>query len=351
MTSRERNKKHKQKILLRNSIFIAGCSVVLITIFLVSMKVGFSKFTFADTINTILGSGTDKQNLILFKFRMPGIVISALIGAGLSLSGCIIQGITRNPLAEPGILGLNAGSGLVVVLYIICFGSNNFASIMTLPFLSMAGAGAAALAVYLLAYQKQEGSEPSRLVLTGIAVQAGISALTTILVVKLDDSQFDFFASWQAGQIVGANWNFVLSLLPWLVILIPYAIFKGKVLDILNLGDEMATGLGVSINKERKKLLIISVMLAASCVAVGGNITFVGLVAPHLARKILGPKHSFLLPSCALIGSILVLSADTLGRVLLQPSGIPTGIMTAIIGAPYFLFLIYKIKQKEGITK
>jgi len=338
----QKTEAYKRKIALRNTTIVLGCAVVLLISFVISMNTGYTKLSPQDTLRTLLGGGTDKEHLILFSFRLPRIVISILIGAGLALSGCIIQGISKNALAEPGLLGINAGAGLMVILYVLFFGTQSFLSVFTLPFLALAGAGLAAIIIYGLTFKKGEGVAPMRLILTGIAVQAGIWALTTVLVVKLDDSQFDFVATWQAGSIWGSNWKFVLALLPWLLLLIPYVLMKSRVLDVLNLGDDLAYSLGASVELERRRLLAAAVALAASCVAVSGSISFVGLIAPHLARRLVGPKHSILLPACALTGAVLVSAADTIARVILQPSGIPTGIMVAIIGAPYFLYLLTK---------
>jgi iron complex transport system permease protein len=338
----QKTEAYKRKIALRNTTIVLGCAVLLLISFIISMNTGYTKLSPQDTLRTLLGGGTDKENLILFSFRLPRIVISILIGAGLALSGCIIQGISKNALAEPGLLGINAGAGLMVILYVLFFGAQSFLSVFTLPFLALAGAGLAAIIIYGFTFKKGEGVAPMRLILTGIAVQAGIWALTTVLVVKLDDSQFDFVATWQAGSIWGSNWKFVLALLPWLLLLIPYVLMKSRVLDVLNLGDDLAYSLGASVERERRRLLAAAVALAASCVAVSGSISFVGLIAPHLARRLVGPKHSILLPACALTGAVLVSAADTIARVILQPSGIPTGIMVAIIGAPYFLYLLTK---------
>lgn len=338
----QKTEAYKRKIALRNTTIILGCAVLLLISFIISMNTGYTKLSPQDTLRTLFGGGTDKENLILFSFRLPRIVISILIGAGLALSGCIIQGISKNALAEPGLLGINAGAGLMVILYVLFFGVHSFLSVFTLPFLALTGAGLAAIMVYGLTSKKGEGVAPMRLILTGVAVQAGIWALITVLVVRLDDSQFDFVAAWQAGSIWGSNWKFVLALLPWLCLLIPYILMKSRVLDVLNLGDELAYSLGASVERERRRLLAAAVALAASCVAVSGSISFVGLIAPHLARRLVGPKHSILLPACALTGAVLVSAADTIARVIVQPAGIPTGIMVAIIGAPYFLYLLTK---------
>ncbi|WP_032122499.1 FecCD family ABC transporter permease [Clostridium amazonitimonense] len=338
----KKNEAYKRKIAIRNTIIVFSCAALLVISFVVSMNTGYMKLSPADTLRTFFGGGTNKENLILFDLRLPRIVISVLIGAGLALSGCIIQGISRNALADPGLLGINAGAGLMVILYTMFFGTKSFLSIFTLPFLALIGGGATAILIYSIAYKKDEGIAPMRLILTGIAIQAGISALTTVLVVKLDETKYNFVATWQVGNISGSNWKFVLTLLPWLIVLIPYVLYKSRVLDILNLGDDVAYSLGTSVEKERRGLLAAAVVLAAVCVSVGGSISFVGLIAPHLARRLVGPKHSILLPTCALTGAVLVSVADTIARIVIQPSEIPTGIIVAIIGAPYFLYLLTK---------
>ncbi|WDV48127.1 iron ABC transporter permease [Clostridiaceae bacterium M8S5] len=326
----------------KTKLYIIGFFLSLIMVFVISLNIGYSKLSPMEALNTIIGNGSFKQNLILFQFRIPRIIISILTGVGLALSGCIIQGITRNPLADPGLIGISSGSGLMVILYVIIFDMESSLSIFILPLLSFLGAIIAAFLVYILSYKKEKGVSHIRLILMGIAVNAGISALTTILVIKLDENQFDFVASFQAGQIWGANWQSVKLILPWFCLIIPFIFVKARSLDILNLGDDIAFSLGAEVEKERRLLLIGSVALAACCVSVAGNIGFIGLVAPHLARKIVGPIHRILLPTSALVGGLLVLLSDTIGRFVIQPSEIPTGIMTAIIGAPYFIYLLAK---------
>lgn len=340
-----KNEEYKRKTALRNVAVVLIFSVLLILSFIVSMNTGYSKLSPLDTLRTLFGGGSSKENLILFGFRLPRIVISMLVGAGLALSGCIIQGVSRNALADPGLLGINAGAGLTVILFVLFFGSQSYLSVFTLPFLALLGGGLAAILIYALAYKREGGLAPIRLILTGVAMQAGLSALTTVLVVKLDETQFDFVATWQAGSVWGSNWKFVLALLPWLLLLIPYVLSKSRALDVLSLGDDIAYGLGASVEKERRRLLVSAVALAASCVAVSGSISFVGLIAPHLARRLVGPRHRILLPVCALAGAVLVSVSDTVARVIAQPFEIPTGIMVAIIGAPYFLYLLVKNKQ------
>ncbi|KLH97672.1 iron ABC transporter permease [Brevibacillus formosus] len=333
--TRKRNRAFAVMTILAILIFVA---------FIISMNTGYIRLSPSDLLMTLIGSGTDKQSLILFEFRLPRIVISLLIGAGLAVSGCIIQGISRNALAEPGILGINAGAGLMVMLFISFYPSTSAAPVFLLPVLALLGASVTAALIFALSYKRHKGLSPTRIVLTGIAVAAGMSAAMIVLTLKLSPDKYQFVATWLAGSIWGTNWKFVLSLLPWIAILIPYVFYKARVMNVLNLGEELAKGLGAPVAKEQLKLLAAAVGLAASCVAVSGGIGFVGLIGPHLARRLVGPKHEMLLPTSALTGALLVIVADTIGRWIMQPSEIPTGIVVAVIGAPYFLYLLARSK-------
>lgn len=335
---------HERKDRKRKMVVLSVLGIFIVLVFLISMNTGVIRLSPLEVIKTLFGSGTDKQNLVLFEFRLPRIVISLLIGAGLAISGCIMQGISRNELADPGILGINAGAGLMVMLFISFFPSTTSAPVYLLPVLALIGAGLTAAIICVLAYKKNEGFKPTGLLLTGIAVAAGISAAMIVLTLKLSPEKYQFVATWLAGSIWGSSWKFVFALLPWIVVLLPYVMYKAQVMNVLNLGESMATGLGASVTREQLKLLAAAVGLAASCVAVSGGIGFVGLIAPHLARKLVGAKHQMLLPITALVGALLVITADTLGRWIIQPSEIPTGIVVAVIGAPYFLYLLSRSK-------
>lgn len=319
--------------------------VLLIVLFLVSLNTGVIRIAPVTVIKTIFGNGEPRDELLLFEFRLPRITIAVLIGMGLAVSGAVLQGIVKNPLADPGIIGINAGAGLAVMLFVSYFSTELGNSVFIMPVLAFAGAGAAAIVIYAFSYKKDEGVSPIRLILVGVAVAAGISALMIVLTLKLDPKTYDFVATWLAGSIWGSNWNFVLALLPWLVILIPFVYMKSRVLDVMNLGDYTAVSLGMNLEKERRILLAAAVGLAAASVSVSGGIGFVGLIAPHMTRRLVGSKHKYVIPICALIGAVLVLTADTLGRVILQPAEIPTGVVVAIIGAPYFLYLLAKLND------
>lgn len=235
----------------RGILVVAILGILIVCAFIVSMNTGFIRLSPLDVLKTLFGMGTDKQSLILFDFRLPRIVISVLIGAGLAVSGCILQGISRNPLADPGILGINAGAGLMVMLYVSFFPTTSFRSIFLLPLLALLGAGLTAALIYALSYKRNEGVSPTRLILTGIGVAAGISSAMIVLTLKLDPQKYQFMATWLAGSIWGSNWKFVLALLPWIVVLLPLAFYKARVMNILNLGENSATGLGIPVEKER----------------------------------------------------------------------------------------------------
>ncbi|MBO0603133.1 iron ABC transporter permease [Sporosarcina sp. E16_3] len=340
------NRTHTQhRAKTKNLIIIGVLGLLIVFAFMISMNTGFIRLTPLEVIRTLFGLGTDKQHLILFEFRLPRIIIAVLVGMGLAVSGCVLQGISRNALADPGILGINAGAGLAVMLFISFFPSTAATPVFLLPVLAFLGAGVTAVIIYSLAYKRHEGISPMRLLLTGVAVAAGISSAMIVLTLRLSPENYQFVATWLAGSIWGSNWKFVLSLLPWILVLIPFVFSKARVLNVLNLGDLTATGLGASIEKERRILLAAAVGLAGASVSVSGGIGFVGLIGPHLARQLVGSRHQFLIPAAALTGGLLVLVADTLGRWILQPSEIPAGIVVAVIGAPYFLYLLSRLKD------
>lgn len=336
---------NQQNVRRKNFLIIATLIVLIVVTFVMSMNTGVIKLTPMEVIRTLFGQGDAQQQLILFQFRLPRIVIGVLVGMGLAIAGAVLQGISKNALADPGILGINAGAGLAVMLYISFFPTTKSVPVYLLPVLAFIGAGLTAVLIYSLSYKRHEGITPMRLILTGVAVAAGISSAMIVLTLRLTPENYQFVATWLAGSIWGSNWWFVLSLLPWLLILFPFIYMKSRVLNILNLGEVTSIGLGASIEKERRWLLAASVGLAGASVSVSGGIGFVGLIAPHLARQLVGANHQFLLPTSALLGGFLVLLADTVGRSILEPSEIPAGIVVAVFGAPYFLFLLARLKE------
>ncbi|WNB93964.1 iron ABC transporter permease [Bacillus sp. NEB1478] len=326
----------------RRRVTILIAILLLIAIFIISVATGFASLTPSELFRTIIGHGTPRENLILFEFRLPRILVATLAGMGLAVSGAILQSLTKNPLSEPGILGINAGAGLMVVVYILFFTVETTRFIYLLPLFALAGGMATASVIYFMSYIKGEGVEPTRLVLVGVGLASALYGATLTLSTRLDMEDYSFMANWMVGRIWGDDWTFVLSLLPWILILIPLTILKSNVLNTLNLHENVSIGVGVNVGRERIILIMIAVALASASVAVSGGIVFVGLMAPHIARSLVGPRHQASLPVAALIGGILLLTADTIGRVILDPSGIPAGIIVTIIGAPYFMYLLAK---------
>lgn len=307
-----------------------------------SMGLGYSPISYDRLIPAIFGQGTFKEEFILFSIRLPRILITVLAGMALALSGAILQSVTRNDLADPGIIGINSGAGVAIAVFFLFIPVEAGAFVYLLPLVAFGGALATAALIYAFSYSRSTGLQPIRLVLVGIGFSMALSGVMIVLISSAEPEKVDFIANWLAGNIWGADWPFIVAILPWLLVLIPFTLYKANRMNVLGLSDPVAVGIGVSIEKERLVLLLAAVALAASAVSVTGGIAFIGLMAPHIAKSIVGPRHQLFLPLAILIGGWLLLLADTIGRNLLEPAGIPAGIMAALIGAPYFIYLLLK---------
>ncbi|MHB0880813.1 FecCD family ABC transporter permease [Paenibacillus sp. SEL1] len=325
-----------------------GISIILLLVVLtllvavLSMNVGKMNLTPFEVFKVIIGEGTSKQNLIVFDFRLPRIVLSILVGIGMGISGCIMQSLLKNDMASPGTLGISSGSGLFVLMYITLFASEGLLSPILLPGLAFAGGLTAAFLIFMFAFRRGRDISPTGLILTGVAMGSGYSALSLMLTLRLDKQQYDFALRWQAGDLWGDDWSYIMVLLPWVLIICIYVFYRSNTLNTLNLGNQTASGLGVAIKREFIGLTIAAVALASGSVALGGNFFFVGMVSPHLARKLVGPNHKLLLPTTAFVGALVILIADTLTRTISFGADIPTGIIITILVTPYFLYLLSK---------
>ncbi|WP_391207222.1 FecCD family ABC transporter permease [Psychrobacillus sp. L4] len=326
----------KQRIIL-----LILLALIVLTAF-ISAGIGYSSLSFDRLLPTILGNGTFKEEFVLFSVRLPRIVITFLAGMALALSGAILQGITRNDLADPGIIGINAGAGVAIALFFLFFPIQPGSFVYMLPVVAFVGALLTAFFIYILSYNRKVGLQPVRLILVGIGFSMALSGLMIVLISSAERQKVDFIAKWLAGNIWGSDWPFILALLPWLIVLIPFTFYKANKLNLLGLSEPVAVGVGVSIEKERIVLLLAAVALAASAVSVTGGIAFIGLMAPHIAKSLVGPRHQLYIPIAILIGGWLLLFADTIGRNIIEPNGIPAGVMVALIGAPYFMYLLLK---------
>ena len=306
-----------------------------------SVGVGEYRIPPLDVVRALFGIESDDANygFIVNVLRLPRALVAVLVGAALAVAGAILQGLTRNGLVAPDIVGINAGAGLAAVTLIIMFPS---VSASFLPPAAFGGAVVVAAALYLLAWR--ESSSPSRLILIGVGLSAMGVALTTFMITFGEVYQVSQALVWLTGSVYGRSWEQVLVLLPWLVVFMPLALLRFRHLNALNLGDEVATGLGTRVELERGLLVLSSVALAASAVATAGTIGFVGLMAPHVARRLVGPANGGLLPVSAMTGGAMVVLADLMGRTLFAPVEIPCGIVTAVVGAPFFLYLLLRTR-------
>lgn len=330
----------KQALLQSRGWMAAFIFLILVT-FVLSLSTGVMPVGMNEILAVLSGSGTPKQELVLLHLRLPRMIIALLIGAGLALSGSILQGLSRNSLADPGILGINAGAGLAVVLSIYLFGQSG-GSLLAKPFFLpvFAFAGALAIAALIYRFSWKGGIDPERLLLIGLGFNALCGALLLILQLKMDPKDFQQAAIWLTGSIWGIQWPYVWALLPWILVLMPVAFIKARTMNILQFKQEVPVALGLRVESERRLLLCLSAALAGACVAAGGGIAFIGLLAPHLARRLCGPNYFSNLPLAALIGAALVLIADMIGKNLLAPADIPVGIVISVIGAPYLIFML-----------
>lgn len=323
------------------AVFVLMVLMIAATI-IVGMNVGTSPIRFDRLIAALFGYGTSKENFVLFSIRLPRIAVTLLAGMALALSGAILQGLTKNDLADPGIIGINAGAGAAIAAFFLLAPLDPASFAYVLPLIAFAGALITAILIYVFSYSRKEGLQPIKLVLVGVGFAMALSGLMIVLISSADYRKVDFIAKWLAGNIWGADWPFVSALLPWLVILFPFVLYKSNILNLLAMDEAIAIGAGVSINRERLLLLGAAVALAAAAVSVTGGIAFVGLMAPHIAKAIIGRRHQTYVPLAVLMGGWILLAADTIGRNLIEPAGIPAGIMVALIGGPYFLYLLLR---------
>ncbi len=313
----------------------------LITLAAIVIHVGYGEYPIPplEVLKTILGleTGHSEYSFVVNILRLPRVLVAFLVGVGLAVSGAILQGLTRNPLADPSIIGISSGASLAAVILIVLV---PMAPLFLLPLAAFAGALIVAVLIYFLAWK--QGSTSVRLILVGVGLAIIVDALTTLMITFGEINSVSQALVWLAGSVYGRSWEHVWPLLTWLGSLAPLTLLLCRDLNTLNLGDEVAQSLGNRVEFKRSLLLLISVALAGAAVATAGTIDFVGLMAPHIARQLVGPSHEGLIPTAALTGGMLVVLADLLGHSLFAPIEIPCGIITAAIGAPYFLYLMYR---------
>lgn len=308
--------------------------------FAAALALGALPLSLRDICLALLGrnSGGQAQTIVL-EMRLPRALIAALVGACLAMSGALLQTVTRNGLVSPDIVGISSGASVGAVILILLFPASPPA---LTPLFAFCGGAVAAFLIYLLSWR--QGVDPLRLVLIGIAVTAMSLALRDTVVLKAPE-QFDAALSWLSGSIWGKGAERLGQLWPWALLLTLAAFFNARSINILQFHDHVSRGLGSSVEKTRLLAIAIAVGLAGCAVSIAGNIGFVGLIAPHMARLLVGHRIMRILPATALLGAILTVAADTAGRVIIAPSEIPAGILTSLLGAPYFIWLLIRHRR------
>ncbi|EGQ4451951.1 iron-dicitrate transporter subunit FecD [Staphylococcus pseudintermedius] len=277
------------------------------------------------------------DNFILSEFRVPRMLLGILVGAALAISGAVIQGVIRNPLASPDVIGITKGASLAAVIVIIVFPT---APLFVLPVASFIGALVISLILSLLI--SWQGIKGSQLALIGMAIGAVAMALVQYLLIR-NPMEANIALVWLTGSLFGRSMDHVLTILPWLIVAIPVIFLYARKLDILHLGEEVATALGTHVQRAKMILLFTSVMLAGAAISVVGGLSFLGLIAPHIARSLVGHQHRHIVAMSGLVGALLMVIADGLARIIAPPIDIPVGVLIAIIGAPYFLYVLRKM--------
>ncbi|EFW88794.1 iron chelate uptake ABC transporter, FeCT family, permease protein [Streptococcus equinus ATCC 9812] len=263
-------------------------------------------------------------------------------GAALAVSGILLQTLTKNPLADSGILGINTGAGFVIAIMIGLLDISNPKILAFMPFLAMIGSIITICTVYAISHQKNQPISPSRLIIAGVGVSSLLSGMMISIIDNLDIGKTDYIVSWLSGKVTGGNWQTLMTLTPLFLLSLGLTYWRSYILNMMMFSEETTIALGINIKKERLVLLILSTALASLSVILVGNITFIGLLSGHITKQLFGNDHRITLPASMIVGMILILVADTIGRSLLVGTGIPTGIIISVIGAPYFLYLMIK---------
>ncbi|WP_233983288.1 FecCD family ABC transporter permease [Pectobacterium versatile] len=321
---------------MRQCIVTAVGVVLLLLSIVSSLMLGQSTISFSAVFNALFHYDPQQiDHILVLTTRLSRTVIAIVVGASLAVAGALMQALTRNPLASPGIFGINAGAMFAIVLLSSLF---TFSSQIALAWTAYLGAAVAGVMVYVLGTLGNARSSHLRIVLAGAAISALFISFTQALLVINQDG-LDSMLFWLAGSVSGRSLSMLLPLLPYFVIALFLALLLARHLNILVAGDEIAKGLGQRTALVRALSGLYVIGLAGGAVAIAGNIGFVGLIVPHIVRRVLSADHRWLLPGCAIFGATLLLLADVVSRLLIVPQEVPVGAMTALLGAPFFIYL------------
>lgn len=315
---------------------IASTSILLLIFVVISIGMGSVYISPLETIQTIFTRSEEMATTIIWDLRIPRVAVATIVGVNLALSGALLQAVMRNPLADPGLTGVSSGASVTVLAIMLVF--PNFTSFV--PIAAMIGGTIAVAIVYALAWKKNTIS-PVRIILAGVAVNAIFGGITGLLSILYSD-RLPAALQWMNGSLGGKGMGDVAVLLPYSMIGWVLALFCIRSANLLSLGEKVASNLGENTNRIRILLSLVAVYLAAVSVSIVGLLGFVGLVVPHMARLIVGTNYRFVIPMSMVLGAVVLVIADTIGRTLFAPLDLPAGIIMAMVGGPYFLYLMRK---------
>ncbi len=324
------------------AVWLLAVAVVLLLLLIASVRIGSRSVGWHDIV-AALGGSTDTLEEAAVAKRIPRTLLAAISGAGLAVAGVVMQGVTRNPLADPGILGVNIGASLAVLVGIVWL---QLVSADQFVWVAIIGAGCAAVFVYAVGSLGRGGATPMKLALAGAAVSAALASFTTAVLLPRADIA-GTFQSWQIGGVGGATYDALRHVGPFVAVGFAVSMLSARGLNSLALGDEVAAGLGQRVALTRALAALGGVVLCGAVTAVTGPISFVGLVVPHACRLVIGVDHRWLIPLSALVGAALLTGSDVIGRVVARPEEIDVGIVTALIGAPFFIYLVRRQKVRD----
>ncbi len=332
----------RNKFLITSLVSLA----LLLILVLVYLTIGPYKTSFIDVINTLLGNGTRFQKIAIFDLRLPRLLVGVFVAIGLSTAGCILQTIAKNDIADSNLIGINSGAALGAVIYITVNTTNFYTTlgnmaILMLPIFSIIGAVSVTLILYLLSNSK-DGINIKRLLLIGVGLNAGATAFVTFLTFRGGTGEYERVLRWMNGSLESSSYRQLLIVVPFILAGFIFVMINYKKLNLMHLSDESCISLGLDLKKERIKFLIVVVLLVAISTAFTGSIAFVGLLSPHIAKKLVGTDHKKFIPLAAIISVILILIADLISKTMFAPTEIPIGVTVSLIGVPYFVYLIIK---------
>ncbi|GED54767.1 MULTISPECIES: FecCD family ABC transporter permease [Brevibacillus] len=326
----------------RKSIWVTvAAAIATLAVAVISLGMGEMKVSPLDVLKVLIGMGDEQNTLLVQQFRMPRVVVGMLVGASLAGAGAIMQGVVRNPLAAPDILGVSGGASVAAVAFLLFFET---VSIKWLPPVAFLGATLIMFLLYALAWKK--GVTPLRLVLIGVGIKIAASAVVTMLIMFSPFLLQNKAILWLTGSIYGVSWADARMILPWTIGLLLLAALMARRVNIQQLGDDISMSVGSTVQRDRFFLLLICAALTGTAVSVGGEIGFVALLAPHIAKQLIGPSFGSALPLSAFIGALIVLIADLIARMAFTPIDVPVGVFTSAVGAPFFIYLLYRNRNR-----